>query len=169
MNRNSLASADFAQALVRLPLDADAIERHAEDGRKVGAHLVDVRRELGPLQNDGRVDVTDGETFGANDLDGASQQVDARGALPPRVRIGKVAADVARTRSTKDRVGDRVAHRVGIRVPCEAAIEGNRHAAENQRASLDKAMQIVAHARSTGARWSAAATNGLRDDEILSG
>src|SRR5258707_207476 len=84
----------IADALVGLALDADAIDRDAEHVRQPGTHRVDVRRQLRALENHGRVDVADGETAFADDLHGTAQQVDARRALPLRIRVRKMPADV---------------------------------------------------------------------------
>ena len=55
-------------------------------------------------------------------------------------------ADVAGRRRAEDRLGDRVAQRVGVGVTDQPALEGNRHAAENQRTPFDEAVDVVAGA-----------------------
>ena len=78
-----------------------------------------------------------------------------------------MAADVAGARGAEDRVGHGVTHRVGIRMSGEAAFEGNRHTAKDQRPPFDKAMKIVAHPRSSGPRRLASTADGLGHDVFL--
>ena len=83
-------------------------------------------------------------------VDRSTEQIDARRALPLRIGVGKMPADVAGPRGAENRVGDGVAHGVGVRMSGEAALERNGDAAENQRPPLDQPVQVVANARSAG-------------------
>ena len=167
MNREGLAATKLTETLVCLALDAHAIDRHAEHRREVGAHLIDVRRELRLFEDDGGVDVADREAFRVHHLDGPAQQVDARGALPLRIGVGEMAADVAGARGAEDRVGDGVAYRIGIRMSREASLKRNRDAAENERPALDETVKVVAHSGPARPRGPAAASDRFRQDEIL--
>ena len=68
----------------------------------------------------GRSAMTTASTFDddvsgrAHDRDGAFQQLDAVGALPLRIGVGKMLADVARGGRAENRVGHRVTQHVGI-------------------------------------------------------
>ncbi len=73
-----------------------------------------------------------------------AQQHPAVGALPPRIRVGEVHADVAQRQRAEDRVADRVEQDVGIGMPVETAIEGDRHAAQNEPASGDERVDVEA-------------------------
>ena len=53
-------------------------------------------------------------------------------------------ADVAGRRRAENGVGDRVAHRVRVRMPVESFVERDRDAAEDQRPPCHEAMQVVA-------------------------
>ena len=53
-------------------------------------------------------------------------------------------ADVAGGRGAENRVGHRVADRVGVGMAVEPFVERNRHAAEDQRPPGDEPMQVVA-------------------------
>ena len=49
-----------------------------------------------------------------DDRGGALEQVEARRALPLRIGIGEVTADVAQSRGAENGIGDRVAGDVGV-------------------------------------------------------
>ena len=78
--------------------------------------------------------------------DGAAQQLQAVGALPLRVGVREQPPDVARGRRAEHRIGHRVTHDVGVGMAVEALLEGDGDAAQDQRPSLDQAMQVVAGA-----------------------
>src|SRR5262249_23873357 len=64
-----------------------------------------------------------------------------------RIRVGEQFSDVAQTGGAKQCIANRVQHDVGVAVAEKAAIAGDCHAAENQRAVGVGAMQVVADAR----------------------
>ena len=69
---------------------------------------------FGRSSDDRGVDVADFQPLCTHDGDGSSEQIDARRALPLRIGVGKMPADVARSRGAEDRIGHRVADRVGV-------------------------------------------------------
>ena len=59
MRRHSLAAAGEAEALLRRCLDADVPKTGMQCARDIPAHLLDMRRELWPLGDDGRIEVAE--------------------------------------------------------------------------------------------------------------
>ena len=62
------------------------------------------------------------------------EEREAVGALPLRIGIGKVAADVAEAGGAENRVGGRVAGDVAVGVAERARVERDRHAADDRAA-----------------------------------
>ena len=69
-------------------------------------------------------------------------------------------ADVPKGGGPENRVGDRVAHDVGIRVSLGAALRRDGDAAENQRTPRHQSMQVAAETRAAGARGPHGSTRG---------
>ena len=64
------------------------------------------------------------------------------GALVLRVALGKVVADVAERGGAEERIGDRVAERVGIGMARKSAIVRNLNAAQHEFSSAAKSMRV---------------------------
>ena len=73
-----------------------------------------------------------------------AQQHPAVGALPSRIRVGEVRAEVAQRQRAEDRVADRVEQHVGVGMSVEAAIERNRDAAQDEPAPCDERVHVEA-------------------------
>src|SRR5512133_3201201 len=142
----SLAPADPAHALVRLPLHAHRLRRDAQRGGEALAHLAAVGRDLRLLGDHGDVDLLHDEADRANALDGGSEHLDRVPAAVRRVGVGEHLADVARRGGAEDGVGDRVRYGIAVGVADEADLGRNRHAAEQQRAAGLEAVRVVADA-----------------------
>ncbi len=117
---HGLAAADRAHAFGRLGLDADLIDRHAERAGDALAHRRDVRRQLRRLGDHGRVDVADLPAGGLDPPRRLGKQRQRIGTAVLRVGVGKVVADVAERGRAEERIGDRVAERIGIRMAGQA-------------------------------------------------
>ena len=107
----------------------------------------------------GRSRITTTSTFSTasprprTSADALPQQRHARRALPSRIGIRIVLADVAGPRRAEDRVGHGMTDDVGIGVSERPAFRRHGHAAEHERPALDQPVQIVADAHaSCGAR-----------------
>ena len=85
-------------------------------------------------------------TASRHELHGLPQQLEAVGVLPSWVGVGEVPADVSRRGGAEHGIRDGMAERVGIGVAREARAVWNRHAAEEQRTSLDETVRIVPEA-----------------------
>ncbi len=118
------------------------------------ARLAWIASRCGPIF--GRSRMTTTSTFStarprrAHEGDDVRQQHDARRALPARVGVGIVLADVAGPGGAEDRVGHRVADDVGIGVPERATLGRHGHAAEHERPAFDQPVQVVADADRPG-------------------
>ena len=127
-------------------------------------HRVDMIADLRRLEDDGHVDVADLEPAVVHQRDDATQQIEAVRVLPPRIGVGKMAADVAEAGGAENRVGQRVADDVGVGVAERAALGRDGHTAQHQRPAGDEAMKIVAGTGAAGARRQcAAASSGCGD------
>ena len=91
------------------------------------------RRQLRRLEHDRAVDVARLPAGGPHVGHGPPQQVDAVGPGPRGVGVGEVLADVAEPGRAEERVGDGVGDHVGVAVAGQAALAGERHAAEHER------------------------------------
>src|SRR5204863_5960197 len=71
-----------------------------------------------------------------------TEQHAAVGALPLRIGVGKMRAQIAERQRAENRVAHRVQQYVGVRMAVEAAVPGNRDAAEDELAPHDERMHV---------------------------
>src|SRR5688500_11913295 len=64
-----------------------------------------------------------------------AEEVEAVGALPASVVIGKVLAEIAEAGRSEKSIGDGVAHDVAVAVPCQAGGAFDHHATEDEAAA----------------------------------
>ena len=83
---------------------------------EVGAHLPLARSDLGPLADDGHVEVAHRVSRLLHDPDGVANEAGGVGALVAGVGVGKELADVLSAQRPQDRVGDRVVDRIPVGV-----------------------------------------------------
>ena len=112
--RQGPAYARRAHPFGRFRLHVDLRELHPRQLGDARAHGLDVRHQLGRLRHDGRVDVADGPAQRAHALRHLGQQHARIGALEARIRVGKMAANVAQARRAQQRVDDGVQQRIRI-------------------------------------------------------
>jgi len=141
---DGLTAADGVHALVGLALDAHAIAIDAERLRQPRAHRLDCILDFRALENHRHVEVADLVAVVPHHPRRFAQQDETVGVLPPRIRIGEMTPDVAESDGAEDGVGGRVADDVGVGVPQRPLVGRDRHAAKDQRAPLDEAVQVVA-------------------------
>ena len=127
---DAFAPAGEAQAFGGGRLDADAALLEAQQLGDAPTHGVAVRRDPGGLAQEGDVDVADHPAAGAYKSKGLAQEDGGGGALPARVRVGEVLADVAGADGAEQRVGERVQGHVGIGVALQGVGVGNPDAAQ---------------------------------------
>ena len=144
--RASIASPwpDRPHLLGRLRLDADLVDGDDERAGDALAHRRDVRREPRRLRDHGRVDVAD---LPAGALDAPRRLGEQRqrvGALVLHVGVGEVMADVAERGGAEQRVGDRVAERVGVGVAGQAVRVRDLDAAEDELPAGDERVRVPA-------------------------
>ena len=85
-----------------------------------------------------------------NDLHRAAKQADAVRVLPLRIVVGKQPADVSHRRRSENRIGEGMTDDVGVGVALEAAFEGDANAGQNQIATGNQPVKIVAGPDSQG-------------------
>ena len=144
---DGLAAADGVDALVGLALHADAIGRRRQRGGEPGAHLVDERRNLRPLEDHGHVEVHDLEAAcaapgarrvaAASMLDAPFQRGSVSGKCRPMspAQAAPSMASVAAWHTTS-----------ASEWPSAPRSDGIVDAAEDQRPALDEPVEIVASA-----------------------
>src|SRR5689334_6739451 len=132
MRGDGFTAADCVEAFVRLPLDAHARRVDAERVGHRDLHRLDVIAQLRRFEDHRHVHVEDVETRGCGKCRGLTQKIDARGSLPPRIRIGEMPSDVAEVACAEHGVGGGVARDVAVGVRDRSAAGGNRHPADDE-------------------------------------
>ena len=123
------------------------------------AHGVAVRRDLGRLAQEGHVDVGDGAAARAH-APGRVGQEQVRGrALPARIGVGEMLADVAVADGAEQRIGERVQADVGVGVALQRVGVRNPDAAQPDVIAWREAVHVEALA---GAHVGAAVPSALR-------
>src|SRR6185369_6253529 len=138
------AAADGSHLFGGLRLDANLVELDAERAGDALAHRGDVRGEARRLRDHRRVDVADVPAGAADTPCRFGEQRERVGALVLRVALGKVVADVAERSGTEERVGDRMAERVGVGVAEQAVRVRDLDAAEDELSALDERVRVPA-------------------------
>ncbi|KAG0191785.1 hypothetical protein DFQ28_010996 [Apophysomyces sp. BC1034] len=143
-----LTAAKIAELFIGFGLDVDSIVMQPEVSCDVPAHCRDMLAELGLLRDHRTVDVDDAVAGGRYAPRGFAQQHAAVGAGKMRVSIREVTPDVAECRRAKQRIGDCVQQRIGVRMAKQTPLVGHCHAAEHQRPPWNELMHVVALADS---------------------
>ena len=147
---HALSAAGEAQALFRGGLHAHLGEGHPAGFSQVFPHLRDEGSQLGPLGNEGGVDVADGEPLlpqqGADPL----QQHQAVRPLIGRVRVREQLADVPQGRGPQQGVGNGVGQHVRVGVAQQPFLKGHLHPAQDELAPLHQLMHVVAASHTHG-------------------
>ena len=131
--------------------------RQAKDAGQAPADRLTVWAQLGALHHDGAVYIDKLKSLREDTREDHAQQLDRVGIAVALVAVGEVLADVPETGSTQQRVDHRVSEHVCVGVAVEAQLTGNLDAPENQRATLDQSMGVVADARESHAKRTSAA------------
>ena len=87
------------------------------DPNRVRQHLADLitsRRQLGPLEHHGRIDVHDRQSLLGDENDSRAQQLDRVGVAIALVGVGELMTDVGQAGRAEQRVDDRVREHVGV-------------------------------------------------------
>ena len=111
-----------------------ASTRNPSAAASARAHGFAMRADARVLGNDGDVDLLRHEAARADAIDRGAQHLEGIASPCGRVLIGEHLADVAGTRGTEQRIGDRVRDRIAIGVAREMHIAGNPDPAQDQRA-----------------------------------
>ena len=98
--------------------------------------------QLRPLQDDGGIDIADPVAGIGRQFDRVLEKLQACGAFPGGIRVGKVHADIAQAKRSQKSIGDRVKKNVGVGMPGQAEIRGNHYSTQDQRPSGFGAMSV---------------------------
>ena len=143
MRRDALLCAGEAQSLLGGRLDRHLLDRAADGGGKVLAHLQDVRRQLGRLCQHGRIQIAELPAALAHERGNVPQQRDAVRALVARVGVREVPPDVAERECAEQRIHDRVREHIRIRVAVQSELERNIHAADDAPPSGNEPVYVI--------------------------
>lgn len=110
---NAFAATDCAKSLRTIAFHSDW---RANRAREPLTHFVTARRQLGALTNHCSVDISWFEPRFANESSDFGEKTNAVGTGPLRVGIGKVLTDIAKSRSSEQRVCTCVGHHISIAV-----------------------------------------------------
>ena len=146
LSRNALLATLEAQMLSGGGLYAHLIDIDTHSMGQVLAHLIAERRELGSLRRNDAIDIDDIETEFAHVVRDVRQQHHGIGARIRRVGIGEQLADIARTRSTEQRVRNGMRKHVGIGMPQKPLMVRNVDTTQNKLAALRECVHIEAEA-----------------------
>ena len=98
----------------------------------VALHLFNIGPQFGSLGNHGHINVTDPVAILRHLLSHDLQQLQGVRALVSGIRIGKMFADVPQSRSTQQRIGNRMEQHIRIGVAQKSQFIGNLHTAQDQ-------------------------------------
>lgn len=146
LSRNALLATLEAQMLSGGGLYAHLVDVDTHSTGQVLAHLIAERRELGGLRRNNAIDIDDIETEFAHVVRNARQQHHGIGTRIRRVGIGEQFADIARTRSTEQRVGNGMRKHVGIGMSQKPLMVRNIDTTQNKLAALRECVHIEAEA-----------------------
>ena len=148
MGGDAGAGADVVHALVCLPLHADRRDVYAQQRGDARADCVNPRTQLRSFADYRRVDVCNAVAGGGDFCDDRLEKLRRVGALPLRVVVGEVRADVAERRRAKERVDEGVEKRVRVGVPVKPNLSRELHASEDETPALGEPVRVVSEADS---------------------
>ena len=143
MRGNALFGAGKAQSLLGGRLDRNLLDRAADGGGKVLAHLQNVRRELGRLREHGRIQIAELPAAFAHERGNVPQQRDAVRALVARVGIRKMPPDVTERECAEQGIHDGMREHVRVRVTVQTKLKRNVHTADDARPAGDQSVYVV--------------------------
>ena len=105
-----------------------------------------MRADLGLFGDEGGVDVVDRGAAGGDEFAGVGEDLQTADAADGFIGIGEMVADVALADGTEESVGDGVGQNIGVGVTLQPAMMRDDDAAEDEGATLDEAVDVVAEA-----------------------
>ena len=118
----------------------------AEGGADAFFHQREVGGDFGFLGDQGGVDIVEANGFFIEQGPDAAEDFEAADAANAGVGIGKKMADVGFASGAEESVGDGMAEDIGVGVAVEPERVGDHHAAEDEGAVRDEAVDIVTYA-----------------------
>lgn len=145
MGGDGEALADLVDAFVGGGFEADGVGWDTQGGGEGGFHRGEVGRDFRALGDKGGVDVADGPAAGGEIGGDVGEEFLGIDAAVGGVGIRKMVTDVGQAGGAEEGVADGVGEGVGIGVAVEAdGAVGEGHAAEDQGAAGDEAVDVVA-------------------------
>src|ERR1051326_411948 len=133
-----------ADLLRGLELDRQAIDVDLQRSGQLLANGNAELLELGSLEDYRRIDVHDFIADLCGQVPRVPQEYQAVAALPARIGIREMHADVAQCSGAQQGIRDRMRENIGVGVALQSEVTGNRDAAENQGSAGRDAMYIPA-------------------------
>src|SRR6266850_580951 len=143
---NSFTPANRIHAFIGLRLEVNLLRRYAKRSGQRFPHFWKIRPQLRLLEDHHRVHVFDREFLLFKKLLGMFEEQQAVGALPLRIAIRKMRADISEPRRTKQRIAKRMRQHVAVRVPHRPLVERQLHPANDKLSPRFQPVQVVADA-----------------------
>jgi hypothetical protein len=125
-------------------LDVDPVTFRIDGFGDVVPHHRDMRGQLRPLGNDGRIDIADDETFCAGQPHHVAEQLQAVGPLVCSIGIGEMLPDVTLANGPQNGVGNGVQQHVGIGMAEKARFMRDINPADDASAARHQPMDVIA-------------------------
>ncbi len=143
---DGFAAPDGIQGFAAFGLHIHATGRDPERRGDILLHPGDEAGKPRPFESHRRVHVRDGVARPAEKFADVSEKDEAGSVGPARRGIGEMVADVTQGRGAQQRVANRVAQCVTVRMPDRPPVEGDVDPAQHELSPRSQTMQIVADA-----------------------
>jgi hypothetical protein len=140
---NGFAVADGVDAFVRLGLEMNMLDGDAERAGKSFAHFRKVRPQPGLFQYNDGVYMFDRKMLLVEQLARVLQKAQAVRALPFRIRVRKMCADVSKASRAEECVAERMRKYIAVGMPYGAFIKRELDPADNELLTFRETMKIV--------------------------
>lgn len=150
MHLDRPALAHRVDPLVRLPLDVHPVERHAQQARDAGPHLVFALAQLRSFENHRHVEIDRHKPAFSDEALRLAQEVSRVARFVSRIIVRKDLPNIRERQCPKQRVGDGVEDDVAVGVADWSSVVLEADATDDERATLPdrghglEAMEVVA-------------------------
>ena len=151
MGGDGFAAADGVDTFVGLGFEVDGFGRDAEGFCERFAHFCKVRAEFWFFGDDDSIHVLNFEAFLVEEFAGVFEKLEAVGALPFGIGVGKMRTDIAEGGCAEKRVAHGVGENIAIGVTDWALVEWKSDASNDEWAACCEAVEVVADAAADSA------------------
>jgi hypothetical protein len=140
------SAADGVDAFIGFSFQVNCFGRDAKGFCEGFAHFRKMRAELWFFHDHNGVYVLDRQTFFVEKLASVFEKHQAVRAFPFGIGVWEMSSDIAECRCAQQRVAHGVGENIAVGVPDRSFVERERDAADDERAALRQAVQVVADA-----------------------